>query len=151
MLWAHLEEECDEVLEIAIPAINKGGIKLNDEKRKAMAMELVDVQIMCNTIIASLGDYLLVDERMLNFKQQIKENYALQIINLMEQKTSAAMLYKDIIRKNKHTAKMEFRNRLCNVVIAAEALMSWILPDKKSRNETREKTFNKNNDRGYYG
>ena len=97
-----------------------------------------------------LGDYLLVDERMLNYKQQMKENYALQIINLMEQKTSAAMLYKRIIRK-KSADREELRHRLCKVIIAAEALMVWIIPDEKARKEIREKTFNKNNERGYYG
>ena len=43
-LWAHLGEECDEALEIAIPGISQGGVKLDKKKSTALAMELVDVQ-----------------------------------------------------------------------------------------------------------
>lgn len=152
MLWAHLEEEVNEAGERVIPVMRMLG-NIPDEIKKAAAMELADVQVMCNTILKKLGYPPVKEAGQYNFCQPQRyrcETYALQLIYFFERKVYASMQYRDFINNGSAQGE-EIYHALKYLIISAEALMLWLMPEDKDRTEIRRQVFEKNNARGYYG
>lgn len=149
--WAHLNEEFDEAMELVIPAMRTLGQNLDNYKEEA-AMELADVQVMCNTIIRRLEYPTVMEAGQYNFCQPNiyrAETYAVQLIRFTEMKVRAGIKYREIARGNT-TDGDELYYALKYLIIGAEALMSWLIPEQKDRTEIRRLVYEKNFKRGYY-
>lgn len=147
-LWAHLEEECNEALAAAVPLIRSDAMYEDGEKKLA-AMELADVQVMCSTIIAKLEWESVPNEMELDVYKQAQSSLALQIINFVERRAMAAMVYRNIIR-GYCSDGLDLYDELRYLQDAAEGVMRWIYPEFNERHSIRAEVFEKNRKRGYY-
>ena len=148
--WAHLSDEVDEFLEVALPCLRKQqkGTRPTSDEMNAAAMELADIQIMCNTIIQML-DECPVKEKDLPQRYMACPNFSEQIMILLETKAKASSEAKAIIRGV--TAYSDnLAGELVKVIFAAEAAMMWIYETRENRDEIRKMAYLKNKKRGYY-
>ena len=148
-LWAHLEEECNEALVVAIPCVCMASFGATASQKNDIAMELVDIQVMCNSIIKKLGQYPTLGADDFNTHKQMCGTLAMQIINLVECKAKAAMEYRSLIR-GYNCYSEELYHALVQLSNAAEALMVWVYATKENRDEIRKMVYLKNERRGYY-
>ena len=148
-LWAHLEEECNEALVVAIPCVCMSSFGATASQKNDIAMELVDIQVMCNSIIKKLGQYPTLGADDFNTHKQMCGTLAMQIINLVECKAKAAMEYRSLIRGYNCYGE-DLYHALVQLSNAAEALMVWVYAAKENRDEIRKMVYLKNERRGYY-
>lgn len=148
--WAHLGDEIDEFLEVALPSMQKinTGAKLTNNEMNAMAMELADVQVMCNTIILLL-DGVPVSEDDLPKDYRKYASFSDNIMRLLEIKAKASTDAKAIIR-GITTYSGPLCEALVRVICAAEYVMSWIYENADNRHEIHKMVYLKNERRGYY-
>ena len=148
--WAHLGDEIDEFLEVALPCMQKmnKGIKLTSDEMNDMAMELADVQVMCNTILKQC-DELTVYEKELPEYRRWYSNFGEQIMLLLEAKAKASAEARAIIR-GVNSYGGELATELVKVICAAERVMFWIYENKENRHDIRKMVYWKNERRGYY-
>lgn len=148
--WAHLGDEIDEFLEVALPCMQKmnKGIKLTSEEMNSIAMELADVQVMCNTIILLL-DGVPVSEDDLPKDYRKYASFSDHIMCLLEIKARASTEAKAIIR-GITTDSGPLCAALVRVICAAEYVMSWIYENNENRHEIHKLVYLKNERRGYY-
>lgn len=144
--WPHLNQEFDESMREAIPLLRIKGEIPESMKEKA-GMELVDVQVQCNTIIVSLG-YPAVHESDLNPITVFNELYPMSIINFVESKAGAGLAYRNYTRGEDSGRNVCYR--LVDLIHSAEILLFWLYPDIEHRRVIRHKVFKKNDSRGYY-
>lgn len=152
MLWAHLEEECNEALEKTIPLMRSMNKKMYNSRKEA-AVELADVQIICNTILRKINMEPITESYKYNFCEPYRyrsETYALQIIAFCERRAKAAIEYRTYIRDKKGNEKESLYYSIKFLVAHAEALMTWLFDDHNERNNIRKLAYEKNRSRGYY-
>lgn len=130
----------------AIPLLKIKGAIPESMKEKA-GMELVDVQVQCNTIIVSLG-YPAVHEHDLDPMTGFYELYPMSIINFVEIKAESGLAYRNYVRGE--NSKENIYCRLVDLIHSAEILLYWLYPDDERRRVIRHKVFEKNDNRGYY-
>ncbi|MBO6245914.1 MAG: hypothetical protein J6N55_06505 [Anaerovibrio sp.] len=144
--WPHLNQEFDESMKEVIPLLKVKG-EISDFMREKAGIELVDVQVQCNTIIVSLG-YPAVHEDDLNPITGWNELYPISIINFVESKAKAGLTYRNYTRKE--DSKENLYYRLVDLINSAEILLYWLYPNSERRRVIRYKVFEKNDNRGYY-
>ncbi|WP_297967978.1 hypothetical protein [uncultured Anaerovibrio sp.] len=149
-LWAHLGNEIDEFLEVALPCVQKNhrGIKPTMDEKIGMAMELADIQVMCNTIIQHTGD-LPTCEKDLPERFMERPNFTDQLMYLLETKAKASSEAKAIIRGS-YAYSDQLATELVKVIFAAEAVMIKLYEQKEDRTKIRRMVYLKNEERGYY-
>ena len=104
---------------------------------------------MCSTIIAKLEWESVPNEMELDIYKQDQSSIALQIINFVERRAMAAMIYRNIIR-GYCSDGLDLYSELRNLQDAAEGVMRWIYPEFCERHSIRAAVFEKNRKRGYY-
>lgn len=144
--WPHLNQEFDEAMREVIPLLKIKG-EVSDFKIEKAGLELVDVQVQCNTIIVSLG-YPAVREDDLNPITGYNELFPVSIINFVESKAEAGLTYRNYIRKE--DSKENLYEGLIELIHNAEILLYWLYPNSERRRVIRYKVFEKNDNRGYY-
>ena len=135
---------------MAIPCIRAFGNEALKLKFEA-AMELADVQIMINTILAKLC-YPTIRQEEIDIYGSAEmygsESLTLQIIKFVERKVIAAAAYKELIRGGTNTEFLY--NYLSMLAKSAETLMAWLVNSSCEREEIKEQVYERNNVRGYY-
>ena len=130
----------------AIPLLRIKG-EIPESMREKAGMELVDVQVQCNTIIVSLG-HPAVHEHDLDPITVFNELYPMSIINFVESKAGAGLAYRNYTRREGSEGELYYR--LVDLIHSAEILLYWLYPDIERRRVIRHKVFEKNDNRGYY-
>ncbi|MCR5176644.1 MAG: hypothetical protein K6C05_07300 [Anaerovibrio sp.] len=121
-------------------------VEPEEKLKKDAALELADVQIMSNTIIAKINREPLTEN---DIDVCRCESYAMQIIHFVEVKASAAMEYRAILRG--YMAKGDYLYRSLSVLMdCAESLMAWLIPKAEERVKIKQAAYEKNKKRGYY-
>ena len=82
-LWAHLEEECDKALVVAIPCVCMASFGATASQKNDIAMELADIQVMCNSIIEKLDGYPTLGRMISTFINRCVEPWPCRLLILL--------------------------------------------------------------------
>lgn len=124
-----------------------------ETRRKNAIMELVDVQIMCNTILAKLdfGPSDMITMEDMDHAGRCGPRCSDNIMNFVEMWSLAFMEYRKKIRcSSRYVDVDDLRLALFNVGWAAQRLMDCLAKNDSDITEARKTVWEKNNNRGYY-
>ena len=150
-LWAHLSDEVDEFLSAILPIVKKStmaGRVYTDEELYEAAMELVDIQVMCNTIAMKI-DELPVKMSELPDRYMNCPLFVDQIMLLLETKAWASSEARAIIRGSQCYSG-PLHAALIKTVFAAESVLRRMIYSEEKLVNVRKLVYEKNKKRGYY-